>query len=100
MTAYWITFDDGSSGCCEGEGPYDAIIIAQKISGKKVVLPDGKHLYSDGVAEEIAKPLPYPASPIIWQFNHPVSGLTPPFCHSPKKCVDQGRCPQERSCCD
>jgi colicin import membrane protein len=27
--------------------------------------------------------LPYPANPIIWQFEHPINGKCPPFCHSP-----------------
>lgn len=100
MTPYWITFDDGSKACCEGSDDYDAIGIAEKISGKKVSIPEGKALYSDGVAYGIAKPLPYPASPVIWQFDHPVDGKTPTFCHSPEKCIGQGRCQGERACND
>lgn len=100
MTAYWITFEDGSKACCEGSSAYDAIKIAEKISGKKVSIPEGKELYSEGVADEIAKPLPYPARPMIWQLDHPVHGKTPTFCHSPEKCLDKGRCQSERACND
>ena len=100
MTAYWITFEDGSKACSEGSSAYDAIKIAEKISGKKVLIPGAQSIYSKGVADEIAKPLPYPASPIIWQFTHPIDGKTPTFCHSPEKCLDKGRCQSERACND
>ena len=100
MTAYWITFEDGSKGCCEGSSAYDAILIAEKISGKKVSVPEGRGLYTPGVADKIAKYLPYPTSPVIWQFTHPIHGKTPTFCHFPEKCAGKGRCQSARACND
>ena len=90
MTNYWLTFTDGSQGCCQGESEYGAKIIAEKLTGKKV---------AGGEFKEIAaKILPYPAKPIIWQLDHPVYGKTPDFCHSPKQCAGRGSCPQSYSC--
>jgi hypothetical protein len=90
MTAYWLTFTDGSKACCEGQSEYDAKLIAEKITGKTVA--GGKY---DNIA---AVKLPYPASPAIWQFEHPIYGRTPTFCHSPEKCKGRGSCPQSYSC--
>ncbi|KKK86738.1 hypothetical protein LCGC14_2760240 [marine sediment metagenome] len=90
MQSYWLTFTDGSVGCCEGQGEYDAKRIAEHVTGKTVA--GGK--YSD-IAAEV---LPYPANPIIWQFNHPISGVTPTFCHRPETCKGRGACPESRSC--
>jgi len=39
-----------------------------------------------------------PAKPIIWQFEHPVNGKCPPFCHSPKQCQGRTACPQPYAC--
>lgn len=90
MTAYWITFTDGTQACCEGQSEYDAKKIAEKFTGKTV---------KGGEFRDIdAKPLPYPASPLIWQFEHPIHGKTPDFCHRPKQCVGRGSCPQSYSC--
>lgn len=87
MRAYWITFTDGSEGCCEGQSDYDVRRIAEHVTGKKISIP------SSAVA-----PLPYPASPLLWQFDHPVVGKTPPFCYEPRKCAGKSSCPQRRSC--
>lgn len=94
MDGYWITFEDGSSGYCQGQCAFDAVLIAEKLTGKKAKVP----------LEEKWKPniprLPYPAAPIIWQFDHPVNGKTPDFCYSPEKCKGCTSCPQNRSCTD
>lgn len=90
MKTFWLEFTDGSHGCCQGETEYDAKKIAEHITKKKV---------SGGEYSEIsAKKLPYPANPIIWQLDHPVSGKTPPFCMSPEKCAGHGACPRDYSC--
>ncbi len=90
MTAYWLTFTDGTKACCEGEGEYDAKRIAEKLTGKKV---------AGGEYRDIAaKVLPHPASPIIWQLDHPVVGKCPTFCHSPDKCAGRGSCPEPYAC--
>ena len=90
MQGYWLTFTDGSSGYCEGETLYGAKRIAEHISKKTV---------AGGKYEDIAgETLPYPASPVIWKFKHPVSGETPNFCHSPEKCKGRTACPNNPSC--
>jgi hypothetical protein len=90
MQAYWLKFTDGSEACCEGESPYDAKLIAEKLTGKTVA--GGK--YSDIAA----KTLPYPAEPVIWQLDHPVNGKRPTFCYSPKQCCGRTSCPQRYAC--
>lgn len=90
MISYWLTFADGSQACCEGESEFDAKRIAENLTGKKV---------AGGEYRDIAaKRLPYPASPIVWQFDHPVSGKCPPFCYSPTTCVGRSSCPKSRAC--
>lgn len=87
MRSYWITFEDGSKGSCNGESPYDAKIIAEKVSGKKVASGDNAVVG-----------LPYPAAPVVWGFQHPVYGQTPTFCHTPEKCKGNTSCTHRYSC--
>jgi len=90
MHGFWITFTDGSQGYCQGTSEYDAAKIAEKLTGKTV----GGGPYRDFTM----KPLPYPAEPVIWQLDHPVSGKCPAFCFRPKECAGHTSCPQRRSC--
>lgn len=90
MKSFWLTFTDGSEACCEGQNEYDAKIIAEKFTGKTVA--GGK--YRDIAAKE----LPYPATPVIWQFDHPVNGKCPTFCFRPKQCAGSSSCPRDRAC--
>lgn len=90
MQAWWLTFTDGSKGCCEGQSEYDAKIIAEKLTSKTVA---GGQYTSIAAVE-----LPYPAGPIIWQFEHPLYGKTPPFCRKPEQCKGTVSCPQSRAC--
>ena len=83
MKAFWITFEDGTSGCCEGQSEYDAKLIAKHIRNKEV---------------KTCEPLPYPSSPRVWEFVHPVYGVTPSFCCSPKSCKGNSSCPKSYSC--
>lgn len=94
MRAYWLKFTDGCEACCEGQNELDAVRIAEKVVGKKV---DGATSYDAGPN---VKPLPFPAAPVIWQFDHPVLGKTPDFCYSPKTCQGHTGCPQKRGCCE
>jgi hypothetical protein len=89
MQGYWLKFTDGSKGYCEGASAYDAKLIAEKLTGKQVA---GEKYEPD------AKPLPYPASPVIWQLDHPVYGKTPSFCYRPDQCAGKSCCPQNYSC--
>lgn len=91
MNGYWITFTDGSKGYCEGLTAYDALQIAEKLTGKKAV-------YEGSQWKPELKSLPYPATPIIWQLDHPVHGKCPAFCFRPDQCCGNTSCPQNRSC--
>lgn len=91
MQTFWIKFADGSEACCQGESAYDARGIAEKITGKTVEGPKWE-------AGPNVRPLPYPASPVLWQLDHPCHGKTPNFCHAPKQCAGRTACPQRRSC--
>lgn len=90
MKYYWLTFTDGTQGCCQGASEYDAKRIAEKLTGKKVKGGDYQNIE--------AKVLPYPATPVIWQLDHPVSGQCPAFCHSPRQCAGKTACPQSYAC--
>jgi hypothetical protein len=91
VRGFWITFTDGSSGYCQGNDAYDAVQIAEKLTGKTVVVGANKW-------KPELKSLPYPGNPIIWQFDHPVSGKCPPFCFSPKECAGRTSCPKNYAC--
>lgn len=91
MNGYWITFTDGSKGYCEGNGAYDAVRIAEKLTGKTAVIEGSKW-------KPELKSLPYPATPVIWQFDHPIDGKCPAFCFRPDQCCGSTSCPQNRSC--
>jgi hypothetical protein len=92
MNAYWIKFTDGTEACCEGGSEFDAQRIAEKLTGKTVA--DTPNSWTAGDV----KPLPYPASPVIWQLDHPCHGKTPLFCYEPKQCAGRSSCPQRRGC--
>ena len=90
MKNYWLTFKDGSKGCCQGVSEYDAKKIAEKLTGKTV---------AGGEFRDIAAViLPYPAKPVIWQLDHPVTGKMPEFCFKPEQCKGHTSCPQNYSC--
>jgi hypothetical protein len=90
MHNYWLTFTDGTQAHCQGGSEYDAKIIAEHITGKTVA--GGK--FNDIAAQ----PLPYPAEPSVWKFEHPKHGKTPSFCHDPKNCCGRTACPKSYSC--
>lgn len=90
MNGYWVTFTDGGQGYCSGSSEYDAKVIAEKMTGKTV---------AGGAYKDIAaKIMPYPANPIIWQYDHPVHGKCPPFCTTPRQCAGHTSCPKSYAC--
>ena len=91
MNSYWIKFTDGTETCCQGETAYDARQIAEKLTGKTVEGPKWD-------AGPNVQTLPYPASPVVWKFEHPIHGKTPNFCYAPKQCKGRTSCPQNYSC--
>ena len=86
MKGFWMKFTDGSEAYCEGYSEADAVRIAEKLAEKVV----------DKNVEVLS--LPYPANPIIWQFEHPLSGKCPAFCHSPRECKGRSSCPKSYAC--
>ena len=107
MKPYWITFEDGTTGCCDGHNACDARAIAEHLADKKVKLRpepprDPKFCFSeeDVRAAFFVETLPYPASPTIWRYEHPVHGSCPAFCHHPRQCAGKNSCPRPRACDD
>lgn len=92
MSAFWIKFTDGSEACCEGRSAFDAQSIAEHLTSKTVADKP-----NNGTVGNV-KSLPYPASPIIWQLDHPVRGKHPLFCHDPKNCAGRSSCPKNYAC--
>mgnify|MGYP003652810864 CR=1 FL=1 len=94
MQGYWIEFTDGTKGYCEGQSTSDAVRIAEKLT-KKTAVVGGDNKYKPEL-----NTLPYPARPIIWQFDHPVYGKCPAFCYRPDQCKGKTACPNNRACDD
>ena len=90
MQGFWLTFTDGTKGYCEGWDAFDAKQIAEKLTGKTVAGGE----YRDIAAQT----LPYPANPIIWQFDHPVNGNRPAFCYRPNQCAGKSGCRNTPAC--
>lgn len=95
MQTYWLKFTDGSTGHCEGQSAYDAVRIAEHITGKTVDL--GENKYRPAKSDSV-KIMPYPRAPMIWQLDHPVFGKTPTFCHGGRECIGSSACPKRYSC--
>ena len=96
MQGFWIKFTDGSGGYCQGANAFDAVQIAEKLTGKTVAVEDENKWQPQ--KSNAVKTLPYPANPVIWQLDHPVSGKTPTFCIRPTQCAGHTSCPQNYSC--
>lgn len=96
MQTYWLKFTDGSTGYCDGRSPYDAVVIAEKLTGKTVDLAP-EHKYNPAKSPNVRQN-PYPVSKMIWQFDHPVHGKCPAFCYGGAKCIGRGSCPQSHAC--
>src|SRR3546814_5201831 len=90
MEGFWLTFTDGSKGYCQGVNAYDAVRIAEHLTGKTAVVGDNKY-------RPDVKRLPYPADPVIWQLDHPIHGKTPPFCFNPNTCCGNTRSEEHTS---
>lgn len=96
MQTYWLKFVDGSSGYCQGTSGYDAVLIAEHLTGKTVAV-EQEHKYKPEGSESVKK-VPYPTSNMIWQFDHPKYGKTPGFCYGGAACHGRGACPKNPSC--
>lgn len=94
MQTFWIKFTDGTSGHCEGQSAYDAVRIAEHITGKTA---DVDNKYQPDKSPNVQS-LPYPTRGMIWQFEHPIHGKTPPFCSGGVECRGRGSCPKSYAC--
>ena len=84
MRAFWIKFENHTSGCVEAEDETEARKIAEEIKGVEVVSCDI---------------LPYPAQPRLNKWIHPKFGhATPSFCYRPQQCKGHGSCPTNPYC--
>ena len=84
MQSFWVTFDDGTKGSCEGEDASHAKILADLATNKRVT----------SVAQ-----IPHLAEPVIWTVND-YGSFVPSFCYRPEECKKSNRCAGFRSCCD
>ena len=99
MQAYWVELEDGGSVCTEAQSTYDAALIVEKITERRVKRKPGQDTLWPASGLEIAC-LPYPASPVVWQLDHPVHGKCPTFCFNPDGCKGRSSCPRPIACCD
>lgn len=81
----WVNFSDGQKGgYVEAASAEEAMKIAKEKTGREPVS---------------AKPIPYPARPIIFQGpGHPKYGPCPPFCFTPEQCKGKTSCPKNYAC--
>ena len=78
---WWVTYKDGYQGC--------VAFAASEGSPKEVAERERSGEVID------VKPLPYPASPVIYN-----SSGCPAFCFQPKLCAGKHSCPRNRACDD
>jgi hypothetical protein len=91
-----MKFIDGTIGHCEGQSAYDAIQIAEKLTGKTVDI-DPSLRFRPQESKNVWT-LPYPTRGMIWQFEHPLFGKTPSFCSGGAECRNRGACPKSYAC--
>lgn len=84
LKAFWVTFDNGQTGCVQAHDEKEAGEVGQRERGHVVAK---------------VQSLPYPATPRI---NPEGRGgdNTPSFCYRPKECAGRTSCPHRRSCVD
>ena len=97
MQCYWLRLDDGMEVHCEGQNANDAALIVHHRTGHHV--KDRKaHMYSQEDNPNIQF-IPYPnGKDLVWQFAHPVHGVTPTFCHRGYMCHGKSACPGNPAC--
>lgn len=82
MPAYWLTFNDQSSGCVEADTAAEALQIAQRL----------------GKTSVDCQILPYPADPRLHKQADEKYGPCPSFCWTPKACAGRTSCPKSYAC--
>jgi hypothetical protein len=82
---WWVTFQDGSTGCVEAPTEAKAITLASELQGRPATT---------------AQRLPYPAQPRLNAVSQGDHGPCPSFCWIPRACAGRLSCPRPRSCDD
>ena len=84
MAYWWVDFVSGRSGFVEAPNHAAAIAIGFRETGN---------------AARRARPIPYPAQPIIFQEpERPGKPQCPAFCYSPNMCAGRTSCPKSYAC--
>ena len=96
MQTYWLKFTDGTARYCQGQTASDAVRIAEYFTERTVDIEPENKWHPE--RSENVKTVPYPAKPMIWQFEHPVDGKTPAFCYGGAGCHGRSSCPKNPSC--
>lgn len=95
MRTFWLKFEDGSEGYCDGTTPFDVVAIAEHFTGKRVA---GERWRYKQLDNPNIKGMPYPVRNMIWQYEHPVYGKHPTFCGGHEECRGRGACPRDPAC--
>lgn len=95
MKGFLVRFTDAETVYCEGTSEYDAAKIAEKLSGKSI---EWTNAYTPAPGAVQVTPYPTSGLRIVWQFEHPVHGATPPFCYRGTKCAGRTTCPNAPAC--
>lgn len=83
---YWVTIVGREPGCVFAGTPEGAKEKTMEVLGIR---------YNSIIS---VRPLPYKASPVIWE---PLDGVVrPDFCYRPSQCSEAGRCTAYLSCLD
>jgi len=94
MSAFWITFADGTQGCVEFRQEAFKPSTEVEVQVRALVETDMQRPVT-----KVAR-LPYPAEPRLITVYEPGIGACPSFCFHPHKCVGRSSCPRPLSCDD
>lgn len=90
--SYWVTFEDGKTGCVEFKFDGSEPLPAR--------LERVKALTEEELGRKVSKveSLPYPADPRLITVEWEPYGKTPSFCFDPRNCAGSSSCPKRYSC--
>ena len=97
MKCYQLDMVNEEQLHCEGESANHAVAIVYELTGK-VVKGWDEFMYKHQDNPNVA-PLPYPCGRnLVWQFDNPVGGKFPTFCHGKPECRNKSSCPRSYAC--
>lgn len=97
MSAYWITWSDGSQGCIETPPRQAPAIEGWKAANEadQAKAKAAAQALRPLLLVERVEHLPYPASPRLGDVSD-----CPSFCFSPRQCAGHSSCTRSISCVD